>query len=214
MRPRRSAISTALLCAALAGLATSAARADEKEAGGVWVYDVRVVRVDLPRPEVAEEPGPFADMRGSTIALPWGEALARLRKRGSITLLLDQRITTETGVVGRAKTERMVPRAAVNQESGDVTIKRSVTIKTGCSFEVTPRGNGFAYQLAVMWALEAPDVGDYGPAQMTTNWYGTHPTSGQTLVLRYREQIPKAGGAALQGVELYGLITERHVPAR
>jgi hypothetical protein len=211
MRIRILALGLLLAAAALVG--PGAARAGDEEASppeGVWVFEVRVVRVDPATPETSEAPSALESVTGTTVKTGWPEILAVLKKRGKTTLLLDQRLTTLHGTKGQLNSERSVPILALNSEDMHNAQKRSATVKTGCKFEATVTEH-MTYRLEARWTLDAPG-GDHGPPQLTTQWQGSHPAlKGDTLVLSYREQVDQGAGKAARAVEIYGLVTGNFV---
>jgi hypothetical protein len=191
-------------------------RAEEERAeeSGVWVFDVRVVRVDPSAPEGAEQPSPFPDLRGTTTRMGWRDALAALKKRGTTTILADQRLTTVDGIMAAAKSERSVPTLAVNFSDVNNTQKRAATVRTGCMLEVTPSKGLLTYRVEARWALAGQEVPETeAPPQLTASWSGTHPAlGGDTLVLHYREQL-LGKDTPTRAVEVYALLTGRFVAA-
>ena len=122
-------------------LAPGAARADDgKKAGGAsegWIYEVRVVRVDPSSAEASEAGSPFPQLESTTIALPWSEILARLKKRGATRVLMDTRITARTGTQSTAMEESSVPIVALNFQDRNNEQYRSQMIRQGCTFKQT-----------------------------------------------------------------------------
>lgn len=199
--------------AAWAGLPPLAAQAgDEGGASGVWVHEVRVVRVDPAAPEVSETPSVLESATGTTVRMGWPETLAALKQRGRTTVLMDQRLTTLEGLKGHAGGDRSVPILALNAKDLQNEQRRSARVRTGCKFEATVTAH-LQYDLEVRWILDTPG-GDNGPPELTTTWSGTHTTlDDETLVLSYREQVAQAQGKPPRAVEIYGLITGRFVRA-
>jgi hypothetical protein len=184
-----------------------AAKAESSPA--VWIYDVRLVRVDPAAAEGAEKAGPFAKANGTTTSASWPEALAALKNRGQTTLLMDQRVTALEGTKAEAKMVRSLPvLAAAFQDKANRQL-RSARLQTGCNAALTTTGASFFYDVEVKLALHPP-TDDMGAPEMTTRWSGSHTTlSGKTLVLHSREQILSADGKSQRAVELYALITGR-----
>lgn len=188
------------------------ARADEGKAeaalgkGSVWVYDVRVVRVDPATKEGAEAAHPFGSLSGTTTKLAWPAALAALKKRGTTTILMDQNITTMPGDKARGHAERVVPIMSLNFASRNDEQKRASNVKTGCRLDLHPLADRLQYGLHVQWALQGRTSED-PPEQFVAEWNGSHPPlAGETLVLHYREQVAQ-GKSAARAVEIYGLVT-------
>ncbi|MDF1702767.1 MAG: hypothetical protein P1V36_16585 [Planctomycetota bacterium] len=197
-----------------AGAPAVAGDGDAKTPSGVWVYDIRVVRVDPPMAEGAEQPSPFPEMKATTISLPWAECLARLKKRGTTTLLLDQRLTALQGRGSNVSEETTTPLLSANFEDKNNVQYRAQVVRTGCSFEQTTTGPSFQYQVQIQGALTAP-ADKAPPIQYTVKWRGDHPRlDGATLVLVNRRQVAKAKGAASKALEHYAFVTGRFVPSR
>ncbi len=196
---------------ALAGalLAGSPARADEKKATGVWVYDLRIVRVDPPTKEGAEAPHPFESLAGTTTKKSWAEQLAMLKKRGPTCLLMDQRVTTMPSEKATAASDRSVPILALNFKDKNNAQSRAANVKTGCKLDVTPGPDSMRYVVQVRWATPGASKDD-APQELLAEWNGSHPNlRGDTLVLHYREQVPTSSGTAARAVEIYALLTGR-----
>jgi len=187
------------------------AQAEEKRGAapkGVWVFDVRVVRVDPATKEGAEAPHPIAEMTGSTTTQSWPKMLGALKQRGTTTILMDQNITTMPGEKARGHSDRTVPIMALNFANKNDEQKRASNVKTGCRLDFTPAADRLQYGLHVQWALAAAKTDD-PPEQFVAEWNGSYPNlNGETLVLHYREQVTQTKGAA-RAVEIYGLITGR-----
>jgi hypothetical protein len=218
--PKRTRLAVLALLGAAALLLlspTPRARAGDPPAApaGVWVHDVRVVRVDLTHPETAEQAGPFPELgQGTTITLPWNVVLARLKERGRTTLLLDQRVTAMPAVKSTAQEERNVQVVQEVQEDQHVTTWRAQNVKTGVRFTQTSTAESMAYELEVKDVV-APPVDKTSPTETVVSWNGTHPPlRGTTLVLHHRRQVMALRDAAPCGVELYGFVTGRFVPSR
>jgi len=204
-----------VLLAGLCGVGWNPATAEERlerkppPSPDLWIYDVRIVRVDPPTPEGAEKPGPFAYLSGTTIQTTWPEALAALKTRGPTTLLMDQRVTALEGHEAEAKTQRSIPLLVAQFEDINNRQRRAARLLTGCGASMTTTQASFSYDLDVKWALHDP-VKDEGAPEATTQWTGSHPTlSGDTLVLHSREQISAGAGKGLRAIEIYALITGR-----
>ena len=199
----------ALLLAASTVLTGDAARAGEDAAAakGVWIYDVRVVRVDPSTREVAESPDAIPGLTGTTTKASWRECLAALKQRGATTILMDQNVTTLPGKKASAKRDRTVPILALNFANRNDEQKRASNVKTGCRLDVVPSGQVLDYSLAVRWSLAAAKPSD-APEQFVAEWSGAHPNlQGETLVLHYREQVEQ--GRSSRAIEIYGLVTGR-----
>lgn len=215
MKTRTTAMTASLLLAGLflvvGGdmLPTRHAEADdEAPSGGVWTYEVRVVRVDPATKEGAEAADPFGDRM--TTKLSWREALSLLKQRGATTILMDQNISTRTNQKASTQSDRTVPIMMLNFASKSDEQKRASNVKTGCRLQLTPDTGGVRYSLRVQWALSAPKSAD-APEQFVAEWNGSHaPLRGETLVLHYREQVARDGGS--RAVEIYGLVTGRLLP--
>lgn len=210
-------VTGAALLAAFSLMSGDAARADDgakQSVKGVWVTDIRVVRVDPATAAGAEAPSPFPELTGTTISLPWPEILARLKKRGTTTILLDQRATALTGHKCVLAEEYTTPLMAPISEDINNRQLRSMPIRTGCTYEQTVSDATFDYQARVRGALTAP-APKKPPVQYTVTWGGSHPClHGQTLVLRHRRQIAQAAPAEARAIEHYAFITGRFVPAK
>ena len=182
---------------------------DGAPAAGVWIFDVHVVRVDSPHPEVAEQASPFAELEGATLGLPWPELLARLKLRGGTTLVLDQRVTAMPGHTARLNTDRTTPVLAVATESGDTAQRRAQLVRTGVKFEATAADDQLLYALEIRGVARTPTERD-AVAETTITWNGTHPPlDGRTLVFHHREQVREGEPEATRTVEHYAFVTGR-----
>ena len=216
------ALSLALL-AGLCAMGWQPAVADDKPAAkapatpNVWIYDVRMVRVDPATPEGAEKPGPFADLSGTTTRATWPEALAALKNRGQTTLLMDQRVTALESEKGMVETSRSMPMLAASFADDNNRQLRSLRMMVGCQAALLTGGAGgatFSYDLEVKWTLHHP-VADLGSPEVKTRWSGSHTTlAGKTLVLHSREQVLASDGKSLRAVEIYALVTGRLLGAK
>jgi hypothetical protein len=221
MRTYVTLFALAALLAATSLLSGDAARAEEdpwQDAGhapsGVWAVDVRVVRVDPAYAAGAEAASPFPERSGTTIGLAWPEILARLKKRGTTTLLCDARCTALARVKCQLSEERAVPSLGLISEDKNNKQYRSQTVKTGVSYEQTLLDGRLTYQAHINDALTTGGP-KQPPAQYTVRWTGAHPPlNGQTLVLVHRQQIARPPPAEARALEHYAFITCRFVPSK
>jgi len=181
---------------------------------GVWIYDLRVVRVEPVEAAGAEAALPFGTNSGATTDLPWKDALALLKQRGRTTLLLDQRVTTLTGVKANASSERVRPVLLVNMKTKNDEQRRASTIRSGCKLEVTPGDDAMRYVVDVRWTAPAASP-DGAPQQLSAAWQGSHPPlRGRTLVLHQGEQVRVRNAGQARAVEIYALLTGRLLQKR
>lgn len=206
------------------------------ESGGVWIYDIRVVRVDPPNPEVAEKHPTWFPEGTTTTTKPWQELLTSLKQRGTSTILLDQRVTGLENSNCTAVQKRERPVLAVNNKDLNNVQSRLTTLESGCRVKLTTNAAGvLTYDVQAMWifdpvartlspvrdtepkpgAMRVPATVVHAPVQGLTTWQGTHPSlSGNTLVLHYREQVAHEGEAAPQAMEIYTFLTGRYVAGK
>lgn len=180
---------------------------------GVWVYDVRVVRVDTTTPEITETSAPWEVTDGGpTVTTAWPVLLKQLKERGRTTLLVDQRVTAMAGTeaVVTQKRDRQI-RMFQNQDLHNERWQSS-TISTGCTAKLSMQAPGFLrYSVQVSWEM-GPEDSDLRPLAGSTAWSGTYPAlRGETLVLSYREQVVYADREP-RGVEIHVFVTGRLVP--
>ena len=207
-------LSLALLATGL--LASSGDRAwSEDDAtvapAGVWVFDVRVVRVDLASPEVTESPVPW-ETSSPMVSMPWTDVLAHLKSRGTTTLLLDQRGTSVWNEpLSLVQTHDVQIRAFQSQ---DVSNERwgSSTLTFGCAANLAPLGGKhLQYDIEAKWLIDRVKPSER-PIVSMTRWKGTTPPlAGKTLGLSYREQV-EVLGEARRGFEIHAFVTGRFVP--
>ncbi len=216
MRTYVTFVGLAALLAASSLFSGDAARAedDDQSAHGVWAVDIRVVRVDPAYAAGAEAASPFAERSGTTIALPWPEILTRLKKRGATTLLCDARATALEGMKCQLTEESALPRLGLISEDKNNQQYRSMTVKTGVSYEQTLLDGRLTYQAHINGALSTGGPKE-PPAQYTVRWTGAHRAlGGATLVLVHRQQIARPPPAEAKALEHYAFITCRFVPSK
>lgn len=220
-RPTRRSHGGLLVLAALLA-ATSLFRGETVQADegpkqpirGVWVCDIRIVRVDPPTAAGMEAPSPFPELTGTTIGLTWPVILGRLKKRGVTTILLDQRVTAITGDKCSVKEESTTPVVGLISEDINNKQYRSMPIRAGTRYEQTVGGGQFRYQASVN-GVSTPPAPKKPPPAYTVSWQGSHPVlQGKTLVLVHRRQIAQTPPMAAKAVEHYALITGRFVPTK
>ena len=81
---------------------------------GHWLYEVRIVRVDPGEAAASEAGTPFPELKDTTIQLPWSTILARLKARGTTTVLMDTRVNALDGVKSVVSEETSTPITALN----------------------------------------------------------------------------------------------------
>ena len=205
----------------------SADVAGAPEETGVWIYDLRIVRVDPLSAQVAETAPDWFQDGATTTDKPWPELLRSLKTRGRTTLLLDQRVTGMTGVKTLAEQKRASPVLSTNFRSETDVREQLTTIQSGCRVELTSTkmlSYGVSAKYELFPVARAPASAVHGGAksgqmyvvqsgpEVETMWHGSHPAlNGKTLLLHYREQVAFAGEEQPQAVELYAFITARYV---
>lgn len=208
-----------LLVVTLAGLAAlvlaPAVQSEEAEAvatPGLWMFDVRLVRVDAATPEAVESQAPWEAEGSCIVDTPWPELLSQLKARGKTTLLLDQRVTSITGMealisqTSDRQWEQLVSRDLSNERYGIAPIVTGGTAKLRMQ-----EPDRLQYQLEARWELRS------GSEQVrsilcATKWSGTLAAvaDGRTLILSYREQIETWGDARV-GTEVHAFVTLRRL---
>jgi len=184
-------------------------------AGGVWTYDVRIVRVKPVAAEGAEAALPFGGEAGTTTDLPWKDALALLKQRGATTILLDQRVTTRPGEKATASSERTWAGLAINTKNKDDEQWRSMQVRTGCKLDVIPDEDTLRYVVQARWTAGSTPGADWPPEQFMAEWNGSHAhLDGHTLILHHGEQVPVGDGGHNRAVEIYVLLTGRLLQKR
>ena len=205
----------ALALLALASLVVPPATARAEDAPSyVWLYEVRVVRVDLAQAEGVETPAPFPELKATTLTLAWPEVLRRLQARGVATVLMDARVTALEGGRSTTTEETTTPIVGLNFEDKNNQQYRSTIVKHGCSFTQLTTGDTLEYQLQIRASVTPPKPKDL-PVQYVIEWNASHPRlDGRTLVLDHRRQIQQAEGRPDRAIEHYALVTGRWVPSR
>lgn len=208
---RRTLLITGLVLVAAAALAPAVRGGDEPQGGpdGVWVYDVRVVRVDTPTPEAVEAALPWEAAGTSTVDTPWPVLLQQLKARGATTILLDQRVTGCPGyTVTASQTRDRQIETLVNRDLANERWQGSPCV-TGCTAKLeTSTRNVLEYNVEARWEIRS-EVERVRPIFCSSRWDGTHPDlTGRTLVLSYREQAETWGDARV-GVEIHAFVTAR-----
>lgn len=201
----------ALLGLGLVGATPTAQAEDGAEGTRVWVYEVRIVRVDPSEAAASEAGSPFPELERTTIDLPWKTILARLKARGTTRVLMDTRITAMDGIKTHTREEASTPIVALNFEDWNNQQYRSQIIKQGCSFEQTTTGV-LQYALQVRGTV-TPPASRRPPAQYVVDWQGTHPVlDGRTLVLEHRQQValPPPGAPGPVGERRLRGLLEQH----
>ena len=192
----RTLVTCAAVLALFIGLgAPSTAHAEDPQPGpkvnGAWLYEIRIVRVDPKAAADSEAGSPFPELSDTTIDLPWAAVLARLKERGRTTVLMDTRMSAETGIKTEVSDERITPIVALNFQDRNNEQYRAQPIKEGCSFEQTT-ATQMTYRLQVR-GTATPPVSMKPTAQYLVQWQGTHPRlAGRTLVLEHRQQVDVA----------------------
>ncbi|MDA1194032.1 MAG: hypothetical protein O2894_02505 [Planctomycetota bacterium] len=185
------------------------AQAEEGAEEPVWIYEVRVVRVDPVMAEGTEAPSPFPELQGTTVTLAYPEMLTRLKARGRTHVLMDQRISALPGIKSLASEESSEPVLVLNSEDLTNAQYRASVVRTGCHFEQTTDTRHLDYSLQVTGNLNPPQPKTPSPSY-AVSWRGSHlPLNGRTLVLVHRRQIQRPGAAEALGVEHYAFITGR-----
>ena len=194
-------------------------RAPAKTGTSLYVFDVRIVRVETPEPEGIEQPCPFLSGSGSTTRATWPEILTALKKRGRTTVLMDGRTTTLDGVKTRILGERAIPGMAVQSRvlkgSGETSENlNAVTMRTGSTVELVvssvraTTNKQLHYQLDTRATLAATHPGATGFNEAKHSWEGSHPVlDDETLVLTHRQQVLTPGKTAATGFEIYCFIS-------
>lgn len=187
------------------GFAPAGAAPEEAGPPPAWMFDVRVVRVDLGDGERAEQRPAFQAADRSTSDLAPGALLDALKARGTTRLLLDQRVTTVEGRRCVAQQELHESHLALQFRDASNEQHRPTALRTGAIAQFVPTSEGLGYEVRLEWAGAAQPA---GTALHLARWEGTHPLpEGRTLVLHHAQQ--HAQGAA---TEVYVLI--RAHPAR
>ena len=190
MRIPATLVAALALLLALGALRPAAAE-DAPGPRGHWLYEVRIVRVDPADAAAAETGSAFPEMDGTTIDLPWGAILKRLKQRGKTTVLMDSRLTALTGVKAVATQEASTPIVALNFQDRNNEQFRSQLVKEGCTFEQIT-SDTLHYTVQVRGCL-TPPLPQQAPVQYVVNWNGTHARlAGRTLVLEHRQQVAVA----------------------
>jgi hypothetical protein len=218
-----AAAAVGLLLVSGAGLlGATRARAEDAPAAGraptTWVYDVRVVRVDLGDAAPADPTTwkPQGDV-GATTAMPWSEILATLAARGEATILLDQRVTAieENPIQFRQKKQRRLltlrSRQRHNEEITD--FYDGTYAESGAEGDLLVGRGGLQYSVDVSWES---NVGEEGVGSVNrATWKGSRVGFGsrESLVLSHRMQEtlpgPKRGTT-----EIYVVITGAPLPTK
>jgi hypothetical protein len=207
-------VGLALLAVCL--LATPGDRAWSDEKGGdvrdgMWVFDLRVVRVDVTTPEVTETPLPW-EAGSPLISTPWPELLKTLKGRGKTTLLLDQRGTAVWNQeLVLSQFHDLQIESFQNRDFNNERWSAS-TLSYGCSAKLRPSDLELVkYDLEAKWLLLREDP-EERPIVGATKWSGTAPAlTGKTLALGYREQL-EVLQEPVRGVEIHVFVTGRFVP--
>ena len=193
-------------------------RAPAKTGTSLYVFDVRIVRVETPEPEGIEQPCPFLSGSGSTTRATWPEILTALKKRGRTTVLMDGRTTALHGTKTRISEERSIPGMAVQSRvlkgSGETSENlHAVNTRIGCTVELLVSDVRTAYkqlhynlQTRATLATTHPGATRFNEARHS--WEGSHPAlDNETLVLTHRQQVLTPGEAAATGIEIYCFIS-------
>ncbi len=189
-------LTTAAALALLLGLGALGPAAADDAPGqsakqGHWLYEVRIVRVDPGEAGATEAGSPFAELKDTTVTLPWSTILKRLKARGKTTVLMDTRVNALDGVKSTVSEETSTPITALNFHDRNNEQYRSQLIKQGCSFEQTTSAKAGRLQYLIqVRGTATPPAPTQPPTQYVTNWNGTHAVlEGATLVLEHRRQV-------------------------
>ena len=202
-------------CLALIALTSPSAVAEDepdRSPSGVWVFDVKVVRVFTTGYDVPETVGVWEPGGDGTTTKSWPEILKALKARGETRLLLDQRTTTVMDYRATiADTQNQQIKQYLNSDLQNERHGGS-NLDSGTSVKLSPKApNIVEYSVMAKWLLPQRE-GELRALLGTVTWNGTHPRlDGRTLVLTHRQQLETHTGAR-QGLELYALIAARYVP--
>lgn len=195
----RMILTTTAVLALLLGLgALGPAAADDAPGqsaqAGHWLYEVRIVRVDPGEAGATEAGSPFAELKDTTVTLPWSAILKRLKARGKTTVLMDTRVNALDGVKSMVSEETSTPITALNFHDRNNEQYRSQLVKQGCSFEQTTSAKAGRLQYLIqVRGTATPPQPTQPPTQYVTSWNGTHAVlEGATLVLEHRRQVAVA----------------------
>jgi len=212
----------ALLLAVCAFLSSDVARAGDpaedaaRQAARLLVYDVRIVRVVTPTPEGVEQPCPFLRGDATTITASWGDVLDALKKRGTTTLLMDQRVTGCAGDRIKMSDERQVPVLQFTTKTLTSETHQAARIRSGCKIELIGGPDGLMnYRAEIRGATDPTSSLATAAMETLTSWEGCHAAlDGRTLVLSHRVQVLDPGDKNARGVELYCFILGRRAAVR
>lgn len=208
-----------LLVVTLAGLTAlvlaPTVQSEEAEAvatPGLWMFDVRLVRVDAATPEDVETPAPWEAGGSCIVDTAWPELLSQLKARGKTTLLLDQRVTARAG--SEALISNTLDRQIQQLTSRDLSNERwgVAPVVTGGTAKLRMQEpDRLQYQLEARWAIRS-NREQVRPIMCATKWMGDLPAvaDGRTLILSYREQIETWGDARV-GTEVHAFVTLRRL---
>ena len=213
MRMLLAVVTVACLVGALSLRPAEGEDTEAGQAQDVWMFDVRVVRVDAATPEAVETPTLWEAVDSCTVDSPWPLLLAHLKARGKTTLLLDQRITALGGTealisqTGDRQFEQLQSRDLSNERYAPAPVVTGATAKMRVA-----DGSALNYQVEARWVIR-PGVDRVRPMMRASKWAGTYRAipNGRTLVLSYREQIDTWGESRV-GTEIHAFLTMRRLP--
>ena len=209
---KRSAI-LLLAAAVVAAVPLLAARAGDPTAeAGAWVFDVRVVRVDMTDPTGVEAPVPWEGAAGAVTSTPYPDMLAVLKHRGQALVMLDQRVTAVGAIESKISQDVRLPLMTLERTDKFNVTQHMAEVHGGCTVTLSA-GEMLRYGFAVNWydpaAPNAPE--GLGATQFSLEWRGTAPVGGGgTLVLHHREQ--RGVESPVRACEVYCFLTARRAP--
>jgi hypothetical protein len=188
-------------------LAPAGALRGEEEGRAFWAFTIRVVRVDLADPAMAER-DPWDRAPGRVdLEQPWPEVLATLASRGRTTLLLDQSLTGPSGLMVEAREQH--DSQLVSFQNRDLENQRWVAsqLSRGVQVRLRVSQDQLEYDAEVLDLLPPYDEESGQATVRRIRWQGAQPARrGEAIALRHAAQYDLPPGDRV-GVELHAFLT-------
>ena len=194
-------------------LVPGSAGADGEEGKEYWLFQVRVVRTSCDA-KSGLTPSPWEE-QGPIVTTGWPEILQQLQKRGSVAVLMDDRVTSATGNEALLTTDKNYPLTTLQSQVVENQVEEcrtllGTTAKSGCRVKLLVFSDDLQYEINVNWFVWP--IRSAPPPRAQTTWVGSiRPLEeGETLVLQSRQHVRNKDGEQ-ETAEIYAFLSGRRV---